>query len=76
MVETYVISGGVLISVIAFLIKWFLNDLAKKIDLIFKKLDEMAKQSDINSIHILLEKQEKRIRAVEDTINRCPNCPK
>ena len=73
-VQSFIISGTVLIAIIGWFLKYYVSNLDKKFDLIFKKLDELAKQSDINDIYIQLEKLENRIRQVEDKQNKCKSC--
>ena len=81
------ISGGVIISVLGFFIRWFVADMNKKFDLLFEKIESMAKESEVeklrNKIEVEIDKKErafidiqKEIQNIKDKMNRCPSCNK
>ena len=82
---TIYISSGVIIAVFSFLIRWIFTQFDKKIDLIFNKLDDMVKQSELDKLKNLIDLEinkkedrfkevEKRIREIEQTQDRCKSC--
>jgi len=74
----WLVTGAVIgsLSIVFFAVKMFIGNINEKFNTLFCKIDdvldriaELVEQKDFKDL-------EKRVREIEDAMNKCPNCVK
>lgn len=79
------IVAGLIISILGFFLRYLLTTIDKKFELIFDKLEDLAKVSELEKLEAKIEKEvEKReakfnkleddLSALKDRMNKCKSC--